>query len=190
MIRRGWKLRLAITILLLPVIYVSWAHLAMNHAAKQTPEQGIPNMLILGAGLRGETLSLSLLYRMEAALSYLRENPETTVIVSGGQGPGETVTEAHAMRRYLLEQGINPERIIQEDRSTSTIENIRFSKPLLSDRRVLIVTNDFHAYRAQLLAKRQGLTVQMLSAPTPQVVRTKMHIREYAAILKSLLLDW
>lgn len=198
--RQNWIYYTLVILLLLPAIYVGWAHYSISKAAKRQPDEGIPYMIVLGASLRGETMSLSLLYRMETALDYLQDQPETVVVVAGGQGPGEWVTEASAMAKFLRERGIAEERIILEDRSTSTLENIRYSKELLEeylgeheqiqDVEILLVSNDFHIYRARMLARRLGLSVQTLPATTPQVVKTKMWIREYAAIIKSLVFDW
>ena len=88
-------------------------------------------VIVLGAGLRGENLSLILRNRLDAAVEYYNENPEAVIVVSGGQGPDEDIPEAEAMERYLYEQGVPLNKIIKEDKSTSTEENFKFSKELL-----------------------------------------------------------
>ena len=179
----------AVFLLVVSAIYIGWAYKKMADAARQNPEAGIPYMIVLGAAVWGESMSWTLQNRMETALVYLRANPQTKVIVSGGQGPGEDVTEASVMKKFLLENGIDPSRVLLEDQSTSTAENIRFSKKLLSGNRAVLVTNDFHAYRATWLAEREGIKADVLIAPTPPVVHKQLWLREYIALGKSLLLD-
>ncbi len=118
-------------------------------------------VIVLGAGIRGEALSLTLKNRLDSALEYYSKNPEAMLVVSGGQGLGEDISEAEAMSRYLLGQGVLENKIIMEDKSTSTEENFRFSKELLDEYfegeyRVAYVTNDFHVYRAGEIAKGVG----------------------------------
>ena len=100
-------------------------------------------LIVLGAQVRpDETPSSVLQYRLDAAVSYLRENPQTACIVSGGQGPNEPIAEADCMAAYLQQRGVDPARVIREDRSTNTMENIANSMALMSSpsARVGIVT--------------------------------------------------
>ncbi|PYE60368.1 uncharacterized SAM-binding protein YcdF (DUF218 family) [Aneurinibacillus soli] len=176
-------------LLVLGAGYIGWAYEKMTEAASRHAEPGIPYMIVLGAAVHGETMSWTLQNRMETALAYLRANPQTKAIVSGGQGRGEDVTEASVMQKFLLANGIASERVLLEDKSTSTAENIRFSHKFLTGNRVVLVTNDFHAYRALWLAEREGMQADILIAPTPPIVRTQMWLREYVALGKSLLFD-
>lgn len=119
-------------------------------------------MIVLGAGVNGTVPSLSLANRLTAAQAYLEENPDCIAIVSGGQGPGEDITEAEAMRRWLEARGIAPERIVMEDRATSTDENIAYSLELIRARgddpdSVAIVSSEYHLYRAKCIARAQGI---------------------------------
>ncbi|MBR0360437.1 MAG: YdcF family protein, partial [Clostridia bacterium] len=84
-------------------------------------------LIVLGCGLNGSTPSESLVKRLDKAIEYSSRNTDCKIIVTGGQGSGEDVSEAEAMYIYLVENGINPERIIREDASTSTTENFEFS---------------------------------------------------------------
>ncbi len=152
-------------------------------------------ILVLGAGLRGEEMSLTLLLRMETAVSC--EQGEV-IVVSGGQGWNEAVPEAEAMGSYLLEQGIPPERVIQEENSTSTMENLLYSRALIEEDsgqeisalRVKIITSDFHCFRARMLARRAGYArVSSCGAPTPGWVLPSSCIREAFALVKSFFLD-
>ncbi len=118
-------------------------------------------VIVLGAGLRGENLSLILRNRLDATVGYYNQNPDAVIVVSGGQGPDEDISEAEAMERYLYEQGVPLSKIIKEDKSTSTEENFRFSKAILDERfngnyKVAFVTDDFHIYRAGKTAERVG----------------------------------
>lgn len=150
-------------------------------------------VIILGARVYGSTPSPALSLRLEKALEYLEANQEAVIIVSGAQGRGEDLTEALAMKRYLVERGISDERIILEEESTNTFENIRNSLGLLGGRqdgrRLLIVSNDFHVLRAKLIAWKLGWDAGTLGSPSPPSVVVQYHIREFFGIIKSLLLD-
>lgn len=117
--------------------------------------QGLDYLIILGARVNGTEPSISLSSRTRAAVEYLRENPETRVIASGGQGDDEQISEAECIIRLLREAGIREERILREDKSTSTAENIRFSNELINDESatVGVVTNGYHMFRAKLIAR-------------------------------------
>lgn len=156
---------------------------------KSDAEPGADYVMVLGAGLRGETPSLILSKRMDAALGYLRENPETRAVLSGGQGESEDIAEAEAMRRYLEGNGIAGERLIIEDQSTNTAENIRFSKELTEDgASVVIVTSEFHLYRARSIAKKNGLDATALPAPTPYwYLKAGYYVREFFSVVAMFL---
>lgn len=152
-------------------------------------------IVVLGAGLRGDQLSLTLKQRLDAAL--VCEQGET-IVVTGGQGWNETVPEALAMKRYLTEQGIPEERILMEDRSTNTNENLDNAKEMieahsgknLSDLKVKIISSDYHCFRAKLIAKRHGYTrVTAYGAGTHPLLTPSFYIREGLALAKSFLLD-
>ena len=88
-------------------------------------------LMILGAGLRGEVPSTALYQRLDASLEYIELNPNVKIVVSGGRGPGETITEAEAMKRFLIKHGVAKELIIKEEKSTSTLENMKFTTEIL-----------------------------------------------------------
>jgi len=152
-------------------------------------------VVILGAGLDGNLPGLTLEKRLETGLSYLQAHPELPVIVTGGQGSGETVSEAQAMFTYLHNHGIREERILMENKSQSTMENFLFTSRLLEEAGaaqpvpILIVTSDFHLFRAGLLAQRNGFIYGNLAAPTPHDLLLRNLFREYFALIKSLMLD-
>ena len=122
-------------------------------------EKGLDYLIVLGAQVRPSGLSVALKSRLDAAYDYLIENESTTCIVSGGQGPNEPMTEADAMASYLIERGLDPDRIIREDQSTNTSQNIRNSMSFIDPAtdHVAIVTNDYHLFRGMAIARKQGI---------------------------------
>ncbi|WP_230499870.1 YdcF family protein [Sutcliffiella rhizosphaerae] len=173
------------------VIYLIIVHSLIYQTAKQEPPQEVDYLIVLGARVKGEVMTKALLFRVEAALHYLEENPTTKVVASGGQGPGEDISEAEAMRRYFVANGIEENRIIMEPHSTSTYENLSFSKKLINeDATVAIVSNDFHVYRASLIGKRlEFKEVHTLAGKTPTIAIFKLWSREYFAVAKTWLVD-
>ena len=156
-------------------------------------EKGEPDLdviVVLGAQVWPDGPSVSLKYRLDTALRYLEENERTVCIVSGGQGSNEPCTEAEEMSRYLTQHGIAPERILMEDRSENTVENIRFSMMLLDlkQSRTGIVTNNFHVYRSVAIARKQGLEqVCGIAAPSSAFYLPNNMFREAFGIVKDIL---
>ncbi|MGM9936999.1 MAG: YdcF family protein [Candidatus Ornithomonoglobus sp.] len=150
-------------------------------------------LLILGCGVRGEEPSLALRDRLDTALKYLEKNDTCKIIVSGGQGRDEDISEAEAMRRYLIANGVSSDRILSEDKSTSTTENFRFSNSLvdggLVNRTTVFITNDFHIYRATALSKLQGFNLNHIGAPTAWYNILPSYLREFLAIGQMFLLN-
>ncbi|MGG0256170.1 YdcF family protein [Bacillus toyonensis] len=141
-------------------------------------------IIVLGSKVNGTKPSYSLQYRIDKAAEYLKSHEKTIAIVSGGQGKGEDISEALAMKQGLMKQNIAEDRIIMEDKSTSTDENITFSKPLIpaNMKKGMIVTNDFHMFRAKKIAAKQGLQLEGLPAKTPKPIIIPSNVREYLAI--------
>ena len=127
-------------------------------------------LIVLGAAVHGDTPSLSLVERLEAAKDYLIKHPDTVVIVSGGQGSGENVSEARAMYEWLCANGIDPVRIIMEDKASSTYENLKFSREIINelsdDATVAVVSSEYHLCRAKLIAKTLGMEIHTVAAHT------------------------
>lgn len=180
---------------------------AMNATA--SPE--LDYVIVLGAQVRESGPSRVLRYRLDKAIDYLEANPDTLCIVSGGQGSNEPFPEAQGMADYLEEHGIDGERILEENKSTTTEENIRFSVrlikdvtndvgsrdtadagtdvgPIPTDVSVGLVTNNFHMFRALQIAHANGLPqAQGLPAgSSPDMLPNNM-LREFFAELKFLL---
>lgn len=158
---------------------VIWAH------SDGDPEQESDWLIVLGCGIQGETPSLALVSRLEVALGYLQRHPNCNAVLSGGQGAHETITEAEAMARWLKSRGIAPERLVLEEESRNTIENLQNSLSLIPpEATVTAVSNEFHLYRVQAIAEHFGRPVRTLPAPTPTILFTKVNswLRESASI--------
>lgn len=176
-------------LLIIGVIYFGRIHYKISQYVNVVPPKDADYLIILGAKVNGENPSLSLKYRIDAAAMYAKENENTILIASGGQGPGEDITEAEAIKRVLVEKGISESRIYLEDRSTSTYENIKFSKEFIPEDAKLgiVVTNDYHLYRSIQIARDADLKVEGLPAKTPQITLLKAYSREYLSVTKYYL---
>lgn len=173
-------------LLIIGVVYFGSIHYKISQYVDAVPSKNADYLIILGAKVNGEIPSLALQYRIDAAAEYAKENKNTILIASGGMGPGEDITEAEAMRRKLVEKGISESRIYLEDRSTSTYENIKFSKEFIPEDAKLgiVVTNDYHLYRSVQIAKDANLKVEGLPAKTPKITLVKAYGREYLSVTK------
>lgn len=162
-----------------------WMDEGLEPAADGTNDFAI----VLGAKVKRDAPSLSLQYRLDAALQYANEHPHVTMILSGGQGPDEHISEAEAMRQFLTENGVAEERLILESASTSTYENMLFSKKLLPSeiQSVTIITSDYHLARARKIAASLDLISDAVSAETPKVVAAKLIVRERIALVKTYI---
>lgn len=156
-------------------------------------DQGRENLdyiIVLGAQMKPAGPSAVLKFRLDAAYDYLTENADTICILSGGQGSNEPCSEAEGMYRYLTDRGIAPERLMMEDRSTDTSENIAYSMALIGRRDVSvgIVTNNFHVFRGVRLAKAAGFTdVCGISARSNVYFQLNNMVREFFGIMKDLV---
>lgn len=180
---------LVFSALLGAVLYGSYDHI-----------QGEPDtMLILGCQVKPWGPSVLLQDRLDEAVAYLKNHPDMTVVVSGGQGPDEHVSEAACMRDYLVQSGVDAEHILLEDQSHNTFQNITYSAQLMEqegidmEQGVLMVSNGFHLTRARMLWGRvtgEKEHLSTLAAPCTHVPsRIKMYIREPLALVKSYLFD-
>ncbi len=151
-------------------------------------------VIVLGCGIRGERVSVGLAKRLNKAAEYHKENPDAIIIVSGGQGPQEDISEALAMKRYLVAKGIDEDKIIMEDKSTSTITNFKYSHEIMKETglptdSVVFVTNGYHVYRAASYARAEGLTVSHLGTDIIWYTIPMNYMREMLAVLKMWVFD-
>lgn len=150
-------------------------------------------IVVLGCHVKGTEPSLMLKRRLNAAYEYLEANPDVKCVVTGGQGSGEVISEAEAMKVYLMDKGINENRILEENKSTNTYENLAFAKKILEENEIsgdiVIVTDGFHQYRASIIAKKQGLNAYSISCPTrPELIPTYW-VREWFALANEIILS-
>lgn len=173
------------SVIAIGVIMVAVAEIRIIGSARTDESPEADYLIVLGAGLNGKTPSLSLTNRLNAALDYLNTYPESTAVVSGGQGSGEDITEALAMRLWLEQRGIDSDRIIEEDRSTSTMENLTFSLDIIDDdtASIAIVSSEYHLYRAKLMAAELGVEAKTVAARTTYpVLMANYLLREALAV--------
>lgn len=156
-------------------------------------DKGRPDLdyiIVLGAQMKPGGPSVVLKFRLDAAYDYLTANEDTLCVVSGGQGSNEPCSEAEGMYAYLVERGIAPERILMEDQSTDTSENIAFSAALIggTDKDVGIVTNNFHVFRGVMLARHAGFENACgISARSNIYFQPNNLVREFFGIMKDLV---
>lgn len=187
-----------LTLILVGILCFGISLGAVLHGTYDHVKDEPKTMLILGCKVMPWGGPSTLLQdRLDEALIYLEDHPDMTVVVSGGQGGDEPVTEAACMADYLTEHGFPKDQILLEDKSKSTVQNLSMSRELMEQEEidpedgVLIVSNGFHLTRARMLASRAGYgEVSTLAAPTSHTPsRIKMYIREPLALAKAFLLD-
>ena len=147
--------------------------------------------VLLGAGLEDGQPTQELVHRMELALDWMEQTPDTVLIAAGGDPNGQGVTEASVMTRWLADHGANMPRVLAEDQSRTTLENLLCSRELaeehgLGTENVLILTSDYHQTRAQFLASRIGQNAAGRSCRTPFWPRLTSSVRELYAFLKAV----
>lgn len=162
-------------------------------AARHEPEPDKDFIIILGCGLRADGTPTPLLRgRIDCAITFAEKQKAATgkdviFVTSGGQGADEVISESAAMRRYLMEQGVPESRIIEEDRSTNTLENMRYSKEKIDavnpNGRVLFSTTNYHVFRSGLQARRVKMRALGIGAPTKWYFWPNAGVREFAGLL-------
>lgn len=152
------------------------------------PDRDCKVVIVLGCQVRGETPSLHLSYRIHAAADYLKAHPDAVAILSGGKGPGEDITEAECMRRELVKRGIPNQRLYLEDQSSTTRENLLFSRELMEREglsgSVMIISNSFHMYRILQMAEDLDFPVEGLAAKSRLATLPVYVFREALALIK------
>ncbi|WP_346915316.1 YdcF family protein [Clostridium sp.] len=156
-------------------------------------------VLVLGAGINKEQVSKSLRFRLDKAIEFNEIHSNIPIIVSGGMGNGEDITEALAMKRYLVSNGVKENNIIMEEESTNTYENFKFSKEIMENKNnehnseskedisVTLITNRFHMFRAKYIGTNTGLNIYCYSAPNEITTALNFYVRESFACIKELI---
>ena len=176
--------------LLLGMISFVWIEILVFQAARPDSVVNAKYAVVLGAGLRGDQPSQTLKNRLDKGVEYLRANPEAKIVAAGGVGAAATLSEAEVMKRYLTAQGIAETRILLEDKSRTTDENLKFTKALIIAREgmpahsIAVITSDYHLYRAKQIAGKYYPQVQGLAAESALMLKINYAIREYFAVIK------
>lgn len=194
----GWEPLAVVRSVLLGVLtYISFLFLCFLVYAffysRVRSSRKVDFVVVLGSGLMGSRVTPLLASRLDRAQQVyeraLRKGRSPLLVTSGGQGPGEDLPESHAMAAYLVDHGVPDDQILREDRSTTTWENLTFSRDLMVELRpqyrCLIVTNNFHAFRAALTARKAKVNGQVVGSPTAAYYWPTATIREFVAILAS-----
>lgn len=194
--RKLWRVLWILAALWLCSLLAFWSFLAKTGEDAARAQQLPAALVVLGSGTPNGKASPALAARLDTALAQAARFPDALVVVSGGLDFAERISEGQIMGDYLRAKGLAARRIVQEEKSTSTEENLRFSKALLSQHGVTtegdvvqVITSDFHTLRAGWIARRAGYAhVNTVGAPTPLYVRYNAWLREYFAVLSGFVL--
>lgn len=175
-----------IALILTAVVLILWMGSRVAGGMRARPVEKLDYVIVLGARVRGDQPTRALRKRLDRAMEYAADNLNTVLILSGGQGPDEGISEAQCMYNYMEEKGMDTSRLRMEDQSTSTRENLQFSAVLLNRKkdRIGIVSNNFHIYRAVVLAEQEGYE-HICGIPAPSDFWMQPHyvLREICALL-------
>ena len=170
--------------------------MVISESGGDDPEAPVSAVIVLGAGVNGERPSLSLQTRIDAAAAYLNHHPGVPAVLTGGKGSGEQITEAEAMFRGLTAQGIPGGQLLLEEQAANTAQNFAYSTELLvrhgvdTGEPIAVISNDFHLFRAKLIAGRAGLAETVgIPAELPWWLSINYFVREAFASVKTLLFD-
>ena len=165
--------------------------LNINETKDADKVDNIDTMIVLGAKVNGTEISNTLKLRLDKAIEYYNKHKSVNIIVSGGQGNDENITEALAMKNYLISNGVNSNNIIEENKATTTLENIIYSKKILDNinnkGKVLIVTSDYHLFRGRLIASILGIENEGICSTSSISGRLYYMIREYPTSIIDLV---
>lgn len=165
------------------------------HASFGQPDADCDYIVVLGAKVNGTSPSLSLSDRIRAAEAYLKAHPNTTAILSGGQGEDEAISEAQCLFNELTARGIDEERLWLEEKSTSTWENLHFTLDLIEQKtgtrpaQIGLVSSEYHLFRAGLFAKECGVSAIGIPAQTSWFsIKLNYFMREVAGVWHYIIL--
>lgn len=184
-----WRGLMAVMGIIIGLVIVETA--CMIYAACRKPQENA-TVVVLGCRVYGERASLSMVERLEAAYEYLTEYEEAVCVLSGGQGPGEDITEAECMYHWLVDKGVAPQRLYKEEDSVSTRENLAFSKRLIAEEglntSIAITTSEYHQYRAGKIAESLDIEYGAISGKTAIWLFPTYYVRELYGILYEWIL--
>lgn len=187
---KAFSILLSLSITYLLFLAAMYAFSALLNLIHLREKQNFAYIIVLGCGILGEKMTPLLRNRVEKGISLLKKNPQAKLILSGGMGPGESITEAECMKRYVLAQGIPSSKIITEDKSKNTYENLLFSKRIIEEdssvekTSIAIVTTSYHVFRALILAKKLHIPCKGFGGKTKWYFTLNAILREFVAYLK------
>lgn len=180
---------IAITIAALGLAWVTVLTGCMIAGANATPPNNT-TVVVLGCQVKGTVPSKHLQLRIDTAAKYLKAHPEVNCIASGGQGDGEDLSEAQVIYNALVDRGIEPHRILKEDQSTNTVENLKNSLAIIKENNwsdcLAIVTDEYHQFRAGMIARQFGAQSYAVPAHSPWYSFPAYYARELLAITKDM----
>lgn len=184
-IAEQFKVSFVAALVIISVFFI-YIEAVIIRASLKKAANGAEVVIILGAQVNGYMASRSLLRRVKAGAGYLKENPCAKVIVSGGKGPGEFITEAACMKKILESEGIECSRILLEEHSHNTKANIINSLSLCNKKqKIVIVTCSYHIFRALALAEKQGADAVMgYPVKSSRILCLNYYVREFFAVVK------
>lgn len=189
----GWFRLLFSCGILAFIFFMLWIYIAPT----REEDTAYDYLIVLGASVKGERMTITLEERVKKAIAYMEKHPNTKAVLSGGQGPGEAITEAEAMGRYLIAHGIEEERFIKEETSTTTEENIANSLVLIEqDQQPIeygqqptcsLVSSRYHIRRGRMIAKELGRPMDGIGAVGYPLIAPNQYVREGIAIIAFVL---
>lgn len=181
-----WNVAFAILVAGALIIAVFIGFMALSASNRPKNQEKI-TVVVLGCKVDGNVPSRMLYDRIKTAYDYLSENPQAVCVASGGQGNGESISEAECIKRELVKLGIDETRIFIEDKSTNTRENIMFSVKVIAENSlptdIAIASDNFHQLRAKIYADKNGLNAYSLGCPTVWYLSPSYWTREIPAII-------
>ena len=171
-----------IYLLFLMAMYCVSAILNLIHIGK---DKNLDYIIVLGAGIKGKRVTPLLASRIDKGIELLKYNPNAKLILSGGMGPGEDIPEGVAMADYAKQNGVSEEKIVIEDKSKNTYENLLFSSKLMDKEnpKIALVTTSYHVFRALVFAKNLNIPCIGYGSKTKWYFTLNALIREYIGYL-------
>ena len=181
--------------LIIGLLVVGITECLIIHASFGDKDETCQYMLVLGAKVRNDGPSVSLMDRIKATAAYMEAHPDVIAIVSGGKGPDEPITEAQCMFEQLVKLGVDPERIWLEDQATSTWENLHFAMNLIEEKtgqrpeKIGLLSSEYHLFRAKIFARACGVEAVGIPAHTSRISQMVNHfMREVAGVWHYIIL--
>ncbi len=188
-----WCITVSVLVLMILFVIIE-INIFSDHRGDDEIPDSVQTVIVLGCKVNGETPSMMLRYRLECALQWLNDRPDSVAVLCGGQGPGEDITEAEAMKRWLTGHGIEEHRLIKEDTSTNTRENIRNAEHIINanssnQKEVAVITTGFHLFRSKKICNSEGFVSYGVAAKMPEIpfFHLNYYCREFASVIKMYL---